>query len=239
MRWDMTNRPAWLRYSVAVFAVAIAIAAHRALFKGPGAHGPFVTFFPAVCVAAMFGGLLPGLLATTLSVVYNLILWNPVPYPMDSSVLIIFIGTGIVVSFFASALNRAEKRAHEADKKAALAAEREQAAFAIQESEGQWQRTFDSVPDLIAILDNSHRIVKVNREMAKRLGLEPERCVGLTCCQSVHDLDHPPEFCPLLRTLKDGQEHDAEMFEQRLGGFFDVSTTPIRDEQVGWWAVCT
>ena len=210
MRWDTTNRPAWLRYSVAIFAVAVAEVAHRALFKGPGAHGPFVTCFPAVCIAAMFGGILPGLLATAMSVVYNLVWWNPVPYPLDLSVLLIFIGTGIVVSFFASALEHAEERAHEADKKAALAAEREKAAVALKESEGQWKRTFDTMPDLIAILDSSHRIVKVNREMARRLGMEPERCIGLSCYECMHGLHHPLQACPHSQTLKDGREHEAE-----------------------------
>jgi len=95
----------------------------------------------------------------------------------------------------------------------------------------EWERTFDSVPDLIAIMDPLHRIVRANKEMARRLGLTPEQCTGRRCYECVHDSLHPPDFCPHGRTLMDGQEYTAEMYEPRLGGDFLVTTTPLRDEQ--------
>ena len=94
----------------------------------------------------------------------------------------------------------------------------------------EWERTFDSVPDLVAILDPEHRVIRANRQMARRLGLEPEGCVGLRCHECVHNLPAAPEICPHKLTVRDGQEHIAEVYEQRLGGHFLVSTTPLRDE---------
>ena len=94
----------------------------------------------------------------------------------------------------------------------------------------EWERTFDSVPDLIAILDSQHRIVRANREMARRIGLEPELCVGLHCYECIHGSSLAPAFCPHSRTLMDGREHIAEMHEECLGGHFLVSTTPLRDQ---------
>ncbi len=38
-------------------------------------------------------------------------------------------------------------------------------------AEEHWQITFDSVPDLIALIDADHRILRVNRTMAQRLNL--------------------------------------------------------------------
>ena len=101
---------------------------------------------------------------------------------------------------------------------------------ALLRSKEEWERTFDSVPDLIAILDNQHRIVRANRAMAQRLGVAPGQCVGLNCFACVHGTDRPPEFCPHTRTLADGQEHIEEIHEDKLGGDFLVSTTPLRDE---------
>ena len=95
----------------------------------------------------------------------------------------------------------------------------------------EWERTFDSVPDLIAILDTEHRIVRANRAMARRLGLTPEECVGQFCFSCVHGASCPPESCPHRQTLADGQEHSAEVREELLGGDFLVSTTPLWDEQ--------
>jgi len=94
----------------------------------------------------------------------------------------------------------------------------------------EWERTFDTVPDLIAILDTQHRIIRANREMARRIGLEPERCVGLRCHECVHHSPAVPEICPHQRTLLDGREHIAEVHEEHLGGHFLISTTPLRDE---------
>ncbi len=95
----------------------------------------------------------------------------------------------------------------------------------------EWERTFNSVPDLIAILDNQYRIRRVNQSMADRLGVTPEQCVGQICYETIHGLPHPPTFCPHARTLKDVQGHAAEVHEDRLGGDFMVTTTPLLDER--------
>jgi len=94
----------------------------------------------------------------------------------------------------------------------------------------EWEKTFDSVPDLIAILDNQHRIIRANRAMADRLGLTPGQCVSRKCFSCVHDDACPPENCPHIKTLKDGREHRAEVYEEKLNGYFLVTTTPIYDE---------
>ncbi len=41
------------------------------------------------------------------------------------------------------------------------------------ESEKIWPLLFDALPDLIAIIDNDHRIVKVNKAMANCLDISP------------------------------------------------------------------
>jgi PAS domain S-box-containing protein len=108
--------------------------------------------------------------------------------------------------------------------------ERKRVEEAVLCAKQQWERTFDSVPDLIALLDRSSRIVRVNQAMADRMSLTPQQCVGLKCCEAVHGLHSPPEFCPNALTLEDGKGHHVEMHEDRLGGDFLVTTTPIFDE---------
>ncbi|MDD2752387.1 MAG: PAS domain S-box protein [Candidatus Omnitrophica bacterium] len=94
----------------------------------------------------------------------------------------------------------------------------------------EWERTFNSVPDLIAILDAQHRIVQVNEAMASSLKLKPEECAGLPCYRYVHGSNSPPGSCPHAQTLKDGKQHIEEVHEEKLGGDFLVSTTPLFDE---------
>lgn len=102
---------------------------------------------------------------------------------------------------------------------------------ALNQAKMDWERTFHSVPDLIAILDSQHRIVRANRAMADQLGMTPEQCIGLNCYECVHGTSSPPDFCPHVKTLQDQKEHIAEVYEERLGGDFIVSTTPLTDEK--------
>jgi PAS domain S-box-containing protein len=108
--------------------------------------------------------------------------------------------------------------------------ERKLTEEALRRTKEEWERTFASVPDLIAILDNDHKVLRVNKAMARRLTHEPEECVGLHCYEAVHGLVEPPEFCPHTLTLKDGREHIEEVHEEHLRGDFLVSTTPLHDE---------
>jgi PAS domain S-box-containing protein len=108
--------------------------------------------------------------------------------------------------------------------------ERKMFEEALVRAKQEWERTFDAVPDLIAILDNKHRMVRANRAMAGRLGMTPEECVGLRCFSCVHGTSCPPDLCPHAKTMRDGREHSAELREERLGGDFLVTTTPLFDE---------
>ncbi len=109
--------------------------------------------------------------------------------------------------------------------------EHKESEEALRRAKEEWERTFDSVPDMVAILDRQHRMLRVNKAMAQKLGLRPEECVGLHCYECVHGLSAPPEFCPHCKTLADGSQHIVEMHEKRLGGDFVVSTTPLFDVQ--------
>ena len=54
-----------------------------------------------------------------------------------------------------------------------------QAEAALIQAKENWEQTFDTIPDFIAILDAEHRIVQVNQAMADGLKASPGQCVGL------------------------------------------------------------
>lgn len=101
----------------------------------------------------------------------------------------------------------------------------------IRKGKEEWEHTFDSVPDLITILDTRHRIVRINRAMAKKLGRNPEECIGLTCYEVIHGTDCPPWFCPHAQTMKDGQMHETDIGLQMFHGDYLVTTSPLFDQQ--------
>ncbi len=92
-----------------------------------------------------------------------------------------------------------------------------------------WEHTFDVMSDFVAIMDARYHIMRINKAMAAKLGVKPGNSVGYHCYKLVHDLDSPPSFCPFTEMMKDGQEHTAEIHEERLGGDFVVTVSPLQD----------
>jgi PAS domain S-box-containing protein len=92
----------------------------------------------------------------------------------------------------------------------------------------EWERTFDSVPDLIAIVDKDYRIARVNRAMAGRLGRTPQETVGKKCFELFHGLEGPASFCPHPEVVKENREKSAEFFEPHLSGYFFLTATPLK-----------
>jgi len=99
----------------------------------------------------------------------------------------------------------------------------------ILQAKNEWELTFDAVPDMIAIIDRNHRIVRVNRPMAERLGLAPDLVVGRACYELVHKHTAPLGICPHSRLLADGNLHSAEIHEDNLGGDFQVTVSPLHN----------
>lgn len=91
----------------------------------------------------------------------------------------------------------------------------------------EWEITFDSVPDLIAIIDKEYRIVRINKPMAERLGVKPKDAIGKLCYEFVHNTTHPPIFCPHSKLIEDGQSHSVDIYEENLKGFFNVTVAPF------------
>jgi PAS domain S-box-containing protein len=110
--------------------------------------------------------------------------------------------------------------------------ERKQIEKAVIKAKREWEKTFDTVPDLIAILDQEHRILRVNKSLADRVQLEPKMCIGKQCYLCLHGKDDsPPTFCPHIRLLESKQEHQEEIYEERLGGYFFITVSPIFDDE--------
>jgi len=95
--------------------------------------------------------------------------------------------------------------------------------------ESVWEAIFDSIPDLVTVIDKNCKVVRVNKAMAERLGRTEQSMVGLHCFESIHGMLNPHEGCPHVELLRDGKGHVAELYEPLLGGVFLVSTTPVFD----------
>ena len=101
----------------------------------------------------------------------------------------------------------------------------------IRQVKEEWERTFDTVPDLIALIDLNHRIIRINRAMAEKLRITPDAAVGRYCYEVVHCTHNPPDTCPHSCLIIDGHEHTSEVHEDHLGGDFLVTVSPLLNLQ--------
>jgi PAS domain S-box-containing protein len=110
-------------------------------------------------------------------------------------------------------------------------AERKEAEDRLRQAKEEWERTFDAIVDPVMITDAQHQIIKANKAMAAKLGISPADAEGLACYNAVHGVSEPPLFCPHSKLLADGKPHSVENYEERLGGYFIVSVSPLFDLQ--------
>lgn len=102
------------RLAVACAAVALATLARLAMPPAVGAQLPYATFYPAVEVAALLGGLLPGLFATVASAVVVHVSFAPMNAAANSYGLVLFMATCAMFSVATEVLHRTRLRLGEA-----------------------------------------------------------------------------------------------------------------------------
>ncbi|MEI7857432.1 MAG: PAS domain S-box protein [Methanomicrobiales archaeon] len=108
--------------------------------------------------------------------------------------------------------------------------EKKQLQDEILETKNEWERTFDAVPDMIAIIGRDFHIVRMNRAMADRLGIDLNDAVGKTCYDLIHHSTTPSGSCPHGKLLSDGFEHAQEVHEDSMNADFLVTASPLFDE---------
>lgn len=101
----------------------------------------------------------------------------------------------------------------------------------ITKAKREWEQTVDSIEDLIMILDDENRIVRLNRAMARRLGLTPQEAVGLSCFKSLEGACGQLSDWPNPQVLKEGKGYTTEVYDESLGRVFDVRVSPFQDSE--------
>lgn len=104
--------------------------------------------------------------------------------------------------------------------------ERRRWQSAVENAKIEWERTFDAVREMIALIDDDHGIRRANRALADFLSTTPRELVAKRCFQTICSSDSPPPECPHRRTRVDGQLHTTEYTDPRSGARLVLSTTP-------------
>ncbi|UCD85382.1 MAG: response regulator, partial [Deltaproteobacteria bacterium] len=107
--------------------------------------------------------------------------------------------------------------------------ERKRAEKVIRNAATEWRATFDTMPDMVMLLDRDRQIIRANKALAKALGLSFPEILGKKCFQCLHGTDTTPEYCPFDKAITNGKEQAAEVHNAKLGRDFHITVTPYFD----------
>ncbi len=105
--------------------------------------------------------------------------------------------------------------------------ERKRYQEALKHAAEEWRTTFDSIADMIAIIDRERKIVRVNRAFADAFGLNPQDLIGRHCFDVVHQTRGPHPLCTLDDTLASSLPCNHELFEATLGKHLECTMSPL------------
>jgi len=112
-----------------------------------------------------------------------------------------------------------------------LEEERLEARKSLELANTQWRETFDTIPDMVMVLDTSHQVVHINKAARERLSIAesgPKSLIG-PCFQHVHGASHPLQGCPHSALLKDHQAHETEVHIPHMNSYFHITVNPTFD----------
>ena len=98
---------------------------------------------------------------------------------------------------------------------------------AIREAKTEWETTFDAMSELICMQDLEGRIIRVNKALARRLGLEPRDVVNRQAVEIFKDAQSPWCYHQKLQMYEQDKIIAVEFEDQVLNGSFEIATTPV------------
>jgi two-component system phosphate regulon sensor histidine kinase PhoR len=90
-----------------------------------------------------------------------------------------------------------------------------------------WERTFDTMEELVVIMDSGGKILKANKAIGRRLNMPCNNIVGKNCCEVLHNLYERWQDCPLARITHTKRPHVFEIEAEHLGGTFWTTLAPL------------
>lgn len=91
----------------------------------------------------------------------------------------------------------------------------------VRAARNEWERTVNALPDMIAIVDLEHRVIRANTAMQKRLGKPLEEIIGQDCLKLSSSFPH---LQPVLS--EDRLPHTVEIYDGDYDTYFSLNISP-------------
>ena len=106
---------------------------------------------------------------------------------------------------------------------------RKRADEAIKRTAAEWRTTFDSIEDMIMIIDLDWRIVRVNKSVVSFLGLSYSDILGKYCYDLMHWGKQSSEEWCFSKMLNSKKHEESVMYIDEKGTWMSTSVDPIFD----------
>ncbi len=158
---DSTN--VWKRYGLAILVVGLAISARAVFVSLIGSNIPYITFFPAIIFAALYGGYRAGILAAILAMLFVLLWVNQsatfnITQVPDLVGYSIFISVSAIIIWLCESMRRASFEAASVNQKNTI--------------------ILESVSDAFFAVDNEWRFIYINKKAEEFLKKTREQMIG-------------------------------------------------------------
>ena len=220
----------------AAIAVVLALLLRVALERRGIALPTYITFYPAVILAALLGGMWAGILATALTgLAVDYLVLAPIGHfaihsTSDIVSLVIFCISGVSISLVTELYHRRGEKLAAYRIEAAVQDERrkvEEAQARAESIRAERQRFLDvleTLPTMIGLLTPDHRIAFANRSFRERFGASQ----GQPCYEARFGRSEPCDFCESYTVLETGQPHHWEVVFPD-GSLIDAYDYPFTD----------
>ncbi len=108
--------------------------------------------------------------------------------------------------------------------------ERKKSEKKMKQAIREWEITFNSVSDMISILDKEFTIVKANKAFAELFNCKPKDCIGKKCYDLIHGKNEIHSLCPCNQIESTKKSQTVSFFESNIGKKLQITASPIFDE---------
>ncbi|MBN2238719.1 MAG: response regulator [Dehalococcoidales bacterium] len=108
--------------------------------------------------------------------------------------------------------------------------ERKQVEIALREAEKDWRNSFNSLNEVMMIVDTNYCINNINKSGLDLFGVEKDDITG----QNIYKMLHRniiTDDCPLKRTFISGNIEHTECYDDIFNAHFDITSYPIFNDE--------